>query len=136
MSITDKITGRLKKAAGDLADRASQLRDCSPGGRVRPVWVEHHRHPHRAEERLRDRGEQSLAGGHVGAADEDRGVVEIFRPAGEDGAVHENALGWTAVSRCRSSLRTARVYFGLNGCFAVFEAVSTSSTDGFLPSAR
>ena len=35
--------------------------------------------------------EQPFAGRHVGAADEDRGVVQVFGSAREDGAVHEIA---------------------------------------------
>ena len=45
--------------------------------------------------------EQPLAGGHVGAADEDRGVVQVLRAAREDRAVHEIAdggLGHAAVA--------------------------------------
>ena len=37
------------------------------------------------------RVQQPLAGGHVGAADEDGGVVQILRSAREDRAVHEIA---------------------------------------------
>ena len=65
--------------------------DGGDGRRVRPVRVEHDRHAHRAEERLAHGGEQPLAGGHVGAADEDRGVVQVLRTAREDRAVHEIA---------------------------------------------
>ena len=78
-----------------------QLGDRGDGRGVRSVRVEHHRDAHRTEERLAHGREQPLAGGHVGAADEDRGVVQILRAAREDRAVHEVAdrvLGDAAVA--------------------------------------
>ena len=60
-------------------------------GRVRAVGVEHHRD---AQAELREHvlphfREHSFAGGHVGAADEDRRAVQILRPAREDAAVDQ-----------------------------------------------
>ena len=46
--------------------------------------------------------EQPLAGGHVGAADEDGGVVQVLRPAREDRAVHEVADRRLRSRRCSS----------------------------------
>ncbi len=59
------------------------------GGGVRSVRVEHDGDAHRAEEGLAHGGEEPLAGGHVGAADEDRRVAKVFRTSGKDRAVHE-----------------------------------------------
>ena len=70
--------GDDRAAALDVA-RLLQLDDRGDGGGVRAVRVEHHRDAHRAEERLFHDLEQPLAGGHVGAADEDRGVVQVLR---------------------------------------------------------
>ena len=65
------------------------------GGRggVRAVRVEHHRDAHRAEKALARFGEQLLAGGDIGAADEDGRVFQIGRAAREHRAVHEVADG-------------------------------------------
>ena len=62
-------------------------------GRVRAVGIEHHRDAHRAEEAFARFGEQLLAGGDVGAADEDRRVFQIGRSAREHRAVHKVADG-------------------------------------------
>jgi hypothetical protein len=65
------------------------------GGRrgVRAVGVEHARHLQAVlrDHRLANLGEHLFAGSHVRAAHEDRGAVQVLRPAGEDAALDEVA---------------------------------------------
>ena len=77
----------------DVARRLSELRDRGHSRRVRSVRIEHDRNPHWTEERLAYCREQPLSGRHIRSADEDCGVVKVFRTAREDRAVHEIADG-------------------------------------------
>ena len=77
--------------ARHIAKRLLNPDDRRNGRRVRAVRVEHDRHAHGTEERFLHFGEHALTHGHVGAADEDRRVVQILRPAREDRAVDEIA---------------------------------------------
>ena len=79
--------------------------DGGGGGGVGSVGVEQHRDAHRAEEGFFCRGEQFFAGGDVGAADENGGLREVLRGAGEDRAVDEvaDSLGFTLAYCSRRS---------------------------------
>src|SRR5689334_5905968 len=80
-------------ATTHIADGLRELCDGCDGGGVRAVGVEHNRHAKRPEERLLDRGQQPLTGGHVITADENRGVMKIFGTTSEHCTMHEVADG-------------------------------------------
>jgi hypothetical protein len=71
---------------------------------VRSVGVEHDGDAERVEHGVLRHGQQLLAGRHVGAADPDGGVGQVFRSAGEDASVDQVAdvtLGHPAVTHDR-----------------------------------
>src|SRR6185312_16692676 len=74
-----------------VAHGARDFHDGGDGGRIRSVRVQHHRDAERTEDGLLRCREDLLTYGHVAAADEHRGVGEIFRSAREDAPVNQIA---------------------------------------------